>query len=143
MADISLTFDTGERSLELTDGRGHSVEVRFNPYDILFLNKIMTAAENLDAEQSKLRNISTDDWSVVYDASVTADKKMREILDGIFDVPICDALFPHQTVYAVGNGFPAWSNFLYAIVEKMDVGLSAEKDAAQKRIRKYSEKYRR
>lgn len=143
MADITLSFDTGERSLELTDGRGHSVEVRFNPYDIMFLNVLVGAAEKLDAEQGKLKNIGTENWAAVYEASVEADKRMREILDGIFDAPICEALFPNQTVYAIGNGFPAWSNFLHAIVDKMDVGLSAEKEAAQKRIRKYSEKYRR
>jgi hypothetical protein len=143
MADISLAFDTGERTLELTDGRGHSVEIRYNPYDMMYLNLIVEAAERLDAEQRTLKDIPTDDWKEVYRTSMAVDKRMRDIIDEVFDAPVCDAIFPRQTVYALGDGFPAWSNLLYAVVEKMDAGLNVEKENAQKRIRKYSEKYKR
>ena len=71
------------------------------------------------------------------------DAEMRNIIDGIFAVPVCAALFPKQTVYAVGGGFPTWANLLYAIVDKMDEGAAGEKKMAQQRIRKYSEKYKK
>lgn len=143
MADVSLNFDTGERTLELTDGKGKSVEVSFNPYDFMFLNALVTAAESLGEEHEKLNSAKTDDWKAFYQTSVEVDKRMRDILDAIFDAPICAALFPRQTVYAIGGGAPAWSNFLFAIVDQMDVGMAAEKETAQKRIRKYSEKYKK
>lgn len=143
MADLSLKFDTGERTLELTDGKGKSVEVTFNPYDLMFLNELVTAAESLDAEQAKLNDAKTDDWKAFYKKCVEVDKRMREILDAIFNAPVCATLFPRQTVYAVGGGVPAWGNFLFAIVDQMDVGMAAEKETAQKRIRKYSEKYKK
>lgn len=142
MADIGLVFDSGVKTLELSDGKGHSVEVCFNPYDTLFLGSIINAAEKLDKKQTALKELG-DDWKAVYDASIKVDAEMRDILDGIFDAPVCAALFPRQTVFAVGNGFPAWANLLYAVVDQMDAGIAGEKEKAQARIRKYSEKYKR
>ena len=143
MADINLTFDSGIRTLELTDGKGHSVEVTFNPFDVVFIGSIMDAAEKLDEVQKRLKSFSSDDWREVYKACMDADKEMRDILDGLFDVPICDALFSGQSVHAVGNGFPAWANLLCAVLDNMDTGLAAEKELAQSRIRKYSSKYKK
>ena len=143
MADIGLVFDSGVRTLELSDGAGHSVEVRFNPYDIYFLGAVMNAAEKLDEEQGKLRQIRTDDWRDVYHAALEADERMKTIIDQIFGVPVCATLFPDQTVHAIGGGLPVWANLLYAIVDKMDVGLGAEKEQARKRIAKYSAKYKK
>lgn len=144
MADINLTVDTGVKDLELTDGKGRSIVVRFNPYDVLFLGKILDAGEKLDAEQAKLRDpLLTDDWKEIYRVCMEGDKAMREILDGIFEAPICDAIFPNQTVFAIGNGFPAWSNLLLAIIDSMDASLDAEKEKTQARIKKYSAKYKK
>lgn len=143
MADINLSFDSGVKTLELSDGKGHAIEVTFNPYDVMFFGTIMDAAEKLDAEQSKLAAIKSEDWKEIYDACMESDKAMRNIIDGIFDAPVCAALFPHQTVHAIGSGFPAWCNLLYAITDHMDVGLEAEKAKTQERIKKYSSKYKR
>lgn len=143
MADIALTFDSGVKTLELSDGKGHSIEVTFNPYDVMFFGTIMEAAEKLDAEQSKLAGIQSDDWKEIYKACMDSDKAMRGIIDDIFNAPVCDALFPNQTVHAIGNGFPAWCNLLYAITDHMDSGLEAEKQKTQERIKKYSGKYKK
>lgn len=145
MADVSLVFDSGIKTLELSDGKGHAIEVVFNPYDALFLGKIMNAAEELDALQTKLRDAaqSTTDWKAFYPISQDVDADMRKVLDNLYEQPVCETLFPKQSVYALGNGFPAWANLLYAVIDQMDAGLAAEKAAAQQRIRKYSEKYKR
>jgi hypothetical protein len=143
MADINLTFDSGVRDLELSDGKDRAVVVRFNPYDVMFIATVMDAAEKLDAVQQELTAFNGETWREIYEACVDADKKMREILDGIFNVPICEALFSGQSVHAIGNGFPAWVNLLVAILDNMDAGLEAEKTKAQTRIRKYSGKYKK
>ncbi len=143
MADINLTFDSGVRDLELSDGKDRSVVVRFNPYDVMFIATVMDAAEKLDAVQQELTAFNGETWREIYEACVDADKKMREILDGIFNVPICEELFSGQSVHAIGNGFPAWANLLVAILDNMDAGLEAEKTKAQTRIRKYSGKYKK
>lgn len=143
MADIGLVFDSGIKTLELKDEKGNSVEVSFNPYDALFLFAIMDAAEKLDAEQAKLRVPTADNWRDYYKTALEVDKSMKKIIDDLFGAPICETLFPRQTVYAVGNGLPVWTNLLYAVVDHMDVGLAEEKKKAQERIRKYSAKYKK
>lgn len=143
MADINLTFDSGVRDLELSDGKDRSVVVRFNPYDVMFIANIMDTAEKLDAVQQKLTAFNGETWREIYEACVEADKEMRDILDGVFNVPICEALFSGQSVHAIGNGFPAWANLLVAVLDHMDAGLDAEKAKAQNRIKKYSGKYKK
>lgn len=141
MAEV--VFDSGIRSLDIRDDAGHSVTISYNPYDVLFLGGLMDAAEKLDAEQTRLQSMPTDDWRKVYRAAMDADKVMKGVLDEAFGAPVCEALFPHQTVHAIGNGLPAWANLLYAVIDSMDAGMEAEKSKAQERIRKYSAKYRR
>lgn len=143
MAEVNLNFESGTRTLELTATNGQSVEVKYNPYDVMLIGTIMDAAEKLDEIQKRLTSIKSEDWREVYKACMDADKEMRGILDGIFNVPICDALFSGQTVQAIGNGFPAWANLLCAILDVMDTGLAEEKTKAQSRIRKYSSKYKK
>lgn len=141
--DLNKTIDAGAKTMELTDGKGHSVEVEFNPYDTMLIGAILDATEKLDAIQAKLAPLSMENWREYYTAAMEADKEMRVILDGIFDKPICEALFPRQTVFAIANGFPAWANLLCAVLEVMDAGLATEKKNAQNRIRKYSGKYKK
>lgn len=140
---MEQTIDTGLRTLELKTYGGCSVEVLFNPYDVKLIGAIMDATEKLDAIQANLAPLSMNNWREIYNACMDADKEMREILDGIFNVPICEALFPNQTVQAMGNGFPAWANLLCAVLDVMDAGLNAEKKKAKARIHKYSEKYKK
>ena len=145
MADIGLVFDSGIKTLELSDGKGHSIEVVFNPYDTLSLGKIMETAEALDAMQTKLRDAAqnTTDWKAFYPVSKEVDADMRKAIDDLYEQPVCETLFPKQSVHALGNGFPVWANLLYAQIDQMDAGLAVEKANAQQRIRKYSEKYKK
>jgi hypothetical protein len=141
--NILQPIDTGLRTLELRTNGGGSVEVEYNPYDVKLIAAILDATEKLDAIQAKLTPLSINNWREIYEACMKADKEMREILDGLFNVPICEALFPNQTVQAIGNGFPAWANLLCAVLDVMDAGLTSEKNSAKARIRKYSGKYKK
>lgn len=137
MAEV-ITFDTGLKTFKVND----KCEITFNPYDVFFLGKITAAAEKMDKLQSGLRTAG-DDWAIIYQKSKEVDKQMREIIDELFAAPVCDKLFDGISVFAIGNGWPLWSNLLFAVVDNMDAGLEVEKEKAQVRIRKYSEKYKR
>lgn len=137
MAD-TINFDTGLKTFDVNG----QCEITFNPYDIFFLGKVTDAAEKLDKLQSELQTAG-DDWAIVYAKSKETDSKMRAVIDGLFGMPVCDAVFPDISVFAVGDGFPVWANFLYAIMDKMDSGLDAEKEKSKKRLQKYTEKYKR
>lgn len=151
MADvIRLNIESGEKEIELVNAkRGLSVTVTVAVYDVFFLGAIMEAADKLDAIGSKLRDLappvtaSSEQFIDFYRKSKEVDKETRDIIDSLFDAPVCDTLFPKQSMFSVGNGAPTWANILYAIVDQMDGGLADEKEKAQTRIRKYSAKYKK
>lgn len=150
MADISLKIESGEKEIELVNAkRGLSVSVVVAVYDVFFLGRIVEAAERLDGLHSELQklapseNAGAEKFIEFYRKSREYDKQMREVIDELFDVEVCDTLFPRQSMFTVGDGAPTWANILYAIIDQMDEGLAGEKEKAQSRIRKYSAKYKR
>lgn len=147
MADMSIKIESGERTVDLVNElRGVSVPVIVAVYDVFFLGRIMEAAEKLDALHSELKSEAPADaekFMDFYRKSQLTDKQMREIIDGLFDAPVCDTLYAHQSMFALGNGVPTWANVLYGVIDSMDAGLTSEKANAQQRIRKYSEKYKK
>lgn len=150
MADISLKIESGVKELELVnEKRGLSATIFVAVYDIFFLGAVMEAAEKLDALHGEMRsqtpseNASAEKFISFYHKSKEIDLQMREIIDELFDAKVCDALYPKQSMFAVGNGAPTWANILYSVIDQLDDGLAAEKENAQARIRKYSAKYKK
>ena len=133
-----IRFDTGEKTFDLNG----KVEVSFNPADILFLEKLYKAAEDLDAAQTAFAQ-ATGKQERPFDLARECESKMRGIIDALFGAPVCDKLFDGVSVFAAGDGFPLWSNMLLAIIDQMDDSLTAQKTRAQERVRKYSAKYKR
>lgn len=144
---MAMKIDSGEQEIELiNEARGTSIKVLVAIYDIFFLGRIMEAGEALDGLHSKLQEgnpETNEDFIKYYHEAQDIDKEMRGVIDDIFDAPVCDTLFPRQSMFAIGNGMPTWCNLLTAIVESMDSGLDEEKRKAQARIRKYSSKYKK
>lgn len=133
-----IRFDTGEKTFDLNG----KVEVRFNPADMLFLERLYKAAEDLDAAQTAFAQ-AAGKQERPFDLARECESKMRGIIDALFGVPVCDKLFDGVSVFAAGDGFPLWSNLLFAIIDQMDDSLTAQKTRAQERVRKYSAKYKR
>ena len=139
MAEI-IRFDTGIKTFSLNG----EVEVKFNPSDTAFLGKIFDAVEKLEGKESAYRAEAEKlNTAAIFALAKKCDNEMREIIDAVFDVPVCTALFPEGYVMALADGFPRWANLLYAIVEMMDASTGPAKERAQERVRKYSAKYRK
>ena len=148
--DISLNIESAEKEIELcNEKRGLSVTVLIAPYDIFFLGRIVEASTKLDELHEKLKDDAPkgdagyERYAKFYAESQEVDRQMRGIIDGVFDAPVCDTLFPTQSMFAIGGGMPTWANILTCIIDQLDESLDGEKAKAQERIRKYSSKYRR
>ena len=87
--------------------------------------------------------MSNEKFRLAGQKALETDPKMRAIVDDLLGAPVCDTLFPRQSMFTVGNGAQTWENILYSVIDQMDDGLAAEKEKARARIRKYSEKYKR
>ena len=68
---------------------------------------------------------------------------MRALLDGLFDVPICDALFGDIRVDASSDGSPLWVNLMLAVMGEVRTAFAREEKQDDPRIAERVAKYRR
>lgn len=120
-------------------------EVTFNPTDSNFVERINSAFNDLDKKQDeyKSRIEKMEDNREIFEFARERDKEMREIIDGVFEAPVCNALFGGMNVYAVAGGLPVWCNLMLSIMDEIDTTLSVEQKEINPRIAKYTQKYQK
>ena len=135
-----LTISTG-----LTEYRlNNKVSICFNPTDVVFLERLTQTLEKLDALQEELNTARTTLTEAdIFPFAKEQDKKMRAVLDALFDVPVCEALFGFMNLYASAGGFPVWANLILAVYEEVGAAMQGELTAREQRIAKYVDKYRK
>ena len=138
MADIK--FSTGLVTYNING----AVTVSFNPTDTTFVEKLYETFNALDKKQEEQQAEldAATDKSAIFDIARARDTEMRAMIDGIFDVPVCAALFGTMNVYALADGLPVWANFLLAIMDEVDTSFAREQKLTNPRINKYTAKYR-
>ena len=141
MADKKLSFESGVVTYNIND----KCEVSFNPTDTTFVEKLFSAFEDLDNKQDTYKTTieSMSDKREIFEFAKDRDEEMRAVIDGLFGVPVCDALFGSMNVYSLAGGLPVWCNFLLAVVDEIDDTYVKEQKASNSRIAKYTAKYRK
>lgn len=134
-----LNFDSGVVTYSLNG----KCEVSFNPTDSNFVERIYTAFNDLDKKQDeyKSRIEKMADKKEIFEFARERDAEMRTIIDGVFDVPVCDAVFGGMNIYAMASGLPAWVNLMLAVMDECDTTFSREQKATNPRIAKYTAKW--
>jgi len=122
--------------------------VHFNPTDTLFLQKIYQVFRDSEkaqeSYQADLAKIPEDDVDALFAYMDERDKKMRETLDGIFDVPVCAAVFGEVSVFARNtSGLPLWSALLLAIIDQCETDAGELTAKEKQAIKKYTAKYQK
>lgn len=138
MADIR--FDSGVQSFDVNG----VVSVEFSPTDSDFAQKLYDVFEKIDEKQKAYTEKLQAEQATreVFQIARQFDTEIRNLIDSVFDKPVCDALF-RTNVMALADGLPVWCNFLLAIIEKMEVGFEAEKLKTNPRIAKYTKKWKK
>lgn len=139
MAEIR--FDDGLVTYSLND----KAEVRFNPTDSNFVERLYTAFEELDQKQEsyKAEVEKIAGKKEIFEFARERDSEMRDIIDGLFNQPVSDALFGTMNVYAMSNGLPVWCNLMLAVMDEVDTTFAREQKATNPRVQKYTKKYHR
>lgn len=134
-----LTFETGLVNYSING----ICDVTFNPTDSNFVKRLFDSFEFLDKKQDAYRAEieKVADKKEVFEIAMARDAEMREIIDGIFENPVCEAIFGGMNVYAMADGLPVWCNLLLAIMDEVDTTFAREQKATNPRITKYSAKY--
>lgn len=134
-----LKFDTGLVTFSLNG----VCDVSFNPTDSAFVQRLFDAFNTLDRKQEayKAEIEKMSDKVKIFEIAKERDREMREILDGIFEAPVCDVLFGSMNVYALADGLPVWCNLMFAVMDEIDTSFAREQKATNARITKYTAKY--
>ena len=135
----ALNFDTGLVTFTVNG----KCAVSFNPTDSTFVKRLFDSFEVLDKRQEayKAETEKLADKKQIFEVSRRRDEEMREIIDGIFEMPVCEPLFGSMNVYALADGLPVWCNFMLAIMDEIDTTFAREQKATNARITKYTAKY--
>jgi len=136
-----LNFETGLVTYDLNG----KCEVSFNPTDSDFVKRLFDAFDHLDKKQEAYKEEieKTADKKQVFEIAQSRNKEMRELIDGLFDVPVCDAVFGNMNVYALADGLPVWCNLMLALMDEVDTTFAREQKATNARITKYTAKYKK
>ena len=136
----SLSFSDGNQDYRLND----RVMVRFNPTDLVFLERVSSAFEKLDAIQEEVRasRETITDEREVFPLARDLDAKMRSILNELFSEDICTPLFGSMNLFASSGGLPVWANLMLAITEEVQKSMQDELQQREQRIAKYVSKYK-
>lgn len=141
---MELNFTHGVREYTV-HGVGGDVVIRFNPTDGEFVQRLYHAFEVLDKKQDayneEIRKCG--DRVKIFEIARKRSDEMREIIDGIFEEPICEKVFGRMNLYALSDGLHVWTNFLLALMDETDSAFAREQKATNPRLKKYTEKYSR
>lgn len=134
-----LGFETGL----VTYSFNGKCDISFNPTDSNFVKRLFDAFEYLDGKQEayKAEIAKISDKKKIFEIARERNDEMREIIDGVFEAPVCNALFGSMNVYALADGLPVWCNLMLAVMDEIDTTFAREQKQTNARITKYTAKY--
>ena len=134
-----LKFSTGVVTFTVNE----KCDISFNPTDSAFVERLFNTFDTLDKKQESYKEeISrVGDNREIFNIARKRDAEMRELIDGVFERPVCGELFGGMNVYAMADGLPVWCNFLMAVMDEVDTTFAREQKLTNPRIQKYTAKY--
>ena len=91
---MELSFANGVQEYTVHGIKG-DVIIRFNPTDGTFIQRLYNAFDTLDKKQEKYADEvqKCGDRVEIFNIADRRDKEMRDIIDGLFEEPVCDSIF--------------------------------------------------
>ena len=134
----TLSFETGQVTYSLNGAS----EVRFNPTDSAFAQRLFEAFETLEQKQEDYQRqaAALKEPREIFAFARQRDLEMRELLDEVLGASVCAPLFGGMSM---AGGLPVWCNLLLALMDEMDAALVREQKASNPRLKKYLDKYQR
>lgn len=127
-------------------------EIKFNPTDAFFTERLCQVLFDLDAKREKKEKEIKDAQAMdgvkglkkVFELSRKYDKEMRETLDAAVGAPISKAVAGDISIFAVsGTDLPLYVDVIMMLIDQMDVGISAAAKAMNPKLEKYVAKYQK
>lgn len=137
-----LKFETGLKTFSLNG----KIDVEFNPTDSAFVERLFETFDTLDKKQEAYKSEMEQAKSYggnkkIFEIARRRDDEIRQLLDGVFEAPVCEAVFGKMNVYALSDGLPVWVNLMLAVMDEIDTSFAREQKQTNPRIAKYTAKY--
>lgn len=136
-----LVFDSGVVSYSLNG----KCEVSFNPADRVFAERFYNAVDEMgklqDEYAKKAEALQGPEGA--FELARERDVEMSKVLDGLFNAPVCEAVFGSMSLCAFANGFPIWLNLMLSILDEIESNIGDIQKQADPRIAKYKAKYQK
>ena len=136
-----LVFDSGVVSYSLNG----KCEVSFNTADDAFAERFYNAVDEMGKIQDEYakKAEALQEPGEAFSLARERDGKMGEVLDGLFNAPVCEAVFGTMSLCAFANGFPVWLNLMLSILDEIEANIGDIQKQADPRIAKYKAKYQK
>ena len=148
-----ITLDLSETSRSKIWVNGDCTKViELNLTDFNVMTRAKDALSKLDELQSEANKLASDevlsseeDSEAKFDELIEAfrsiDKKMREIVDYIFDFPVCDVCCDGGSMYDPIKGQYRYEYIIEKLMKLYDENWTKETKLAQDRIKSHTAKY--
>lgn len=139
----SINLNTGYKDFDINGDPDRII--RFAPTDTGFIERLYRAFETLEKKQDEYRRLGNEakEPEEVFALVHRADSEIRGIIDGCFDVPVCDTVFGSVSLYTVTDGMPLWCAFLVAILSECDETFTAQQKVVNPKLQALMKKYKK
>lgn len=135
----TLKIETGKQQYDLSG----KVTVEFSPTDLDFINRLFQVLQKVEEKQkdteAELKNAQPTE---IFEIARHHDSEIREMVDGLFGVSVCEPLFGTMNTFARSDGLPLWANLLLSIMDECYDNIPNEDAATKMRMERYTKKYR-
>ena len=114
--------------------------IRFNPKDFGILTRMEDTLSDFEALEKKLKDGNEEEFT---NNLREAEKVVHEKIDSIFNANVHEIIFNHQSPISLVGGEFLFMRVIEALVPIVEKEVKYEMQKSEKRMSKYTEKYKK
>ena len=134
----SISFDEGYKEVAINNDENRVI--RFNPKDFGILTRMEDTLSDFEALEKKLKDGNEEEFT---NNLREAEKVVHEKIDSIFNANVHDIIFNHQSPISLVGGEFLFMRVIEALVPIVEKEVKYEMQKSEKRMSKYTEKYKK
>lgn len=134
----SISFDEGYKEFAINNDENRVI--RFNPKDFGILTRMEDTLSDFEALEKKLKDGNEEEFT---NNLREAEKVVHEKIDSIFNANVHDIIFNHQSPISLVGGEFLFMRVIEALVPIVEKEVKYEMQESEKRMSKYTEKYKK
>lgn len=134
----SISFDEGYKEFAINNDENRVI--RFNPKDFGILTRMEDTLSDFEALEKKLKDGNEEEFT---NNLREAEKVVHKKIDSIFNANVHDIIFNHQSPISLVGGEFLFIRVIEALIPIVEKEVKYEMQKSEKRMSKYTEKYKK